>query len=269
MTALVRLQPPALSMRRRAPRSYPSPRRAVLGTLGFVVLLAIWEWVGASGVAGRTFPPLTGVVGYLVDPGNADLFGRALRATVTSAVVGLVAGAVLGVAVAVTGVLVPPLRGGLDRLAAVVHAIPLIALGPLLIVTFSRESTPMAIASLAVFFNVFVASSSGLRSASAAHHDVFTTFGATRQRRFAHLLVPTALPAIADGLRLAAPAAVLGAVLGEWFGAPRGIGILIVSAMQNYQIELLWAASLLGAAVSLLAFAVFGTLDAVLRGRYR
>jgi len=79
----------------------------------------------------------------------------------------------------------------------------------------------------------------------------------------------SALPAFADGLRLAAPAAVLGAILGEWFGAPRGIGILIVSSMQNFQIRQLWAAALLAAVVSMIAFALFGALERFVVSRFR
>ena len=75
-------------------------------------------------------------------------------------------------------------------------------------------------------------------------------------RRFVSLQLPASLPGLADGLRLAAPAALLGAVIGEWFGAPRGLGVLIVSAMQNYQITLLWSAALLTALSSTIAFGI-------------
>ena len=82
------------------------------------------------------------------------------------------------------------------------------------------------------------------------------------------LQLPAAIPGMADGLRLAAPAAILGAVLGEWFGAPRGLGVLIVSAMQNYQIELLWAAALLAALMSMIAFGLFTLLARWAAGRW-
>jgi NitT/TauT family transport system permease protein len=71
-----------------------------------------------------------------------------------------------------------------------------------------------------------------------------------------------------DGLTLAAPAAVLGAVIGEWFGAPRGLGILLVSSMQNFQIELLWAAALTSALVSLAAYLVLTGLRSLATGRF-
>src|SRR5690606_1434878 len=136
------------------------------------------------------------------------------------------------------------------QLATILHAMPVIALAPLFIVTLGRERTPVAIAALAAGFAMFVAATAAVESAKPAHHDVFTALGTGRVRRFVSLQLPAALPGLADGLRLAAPAAILGAVLGEWFGAPRGLGVLIVSAMQNFQIELLWAAALLAATMS-------------------
>lgn len=240
-----------------------------LGATGLALTGLAWEVIGRTGAFGRTFPPFSAVVETLVDPDRRDLFGRALGATVDSAVKGFVLGVLIGIGAAALGVVVPALREGLDRLAAVVHAIPLIALGPFLIVTLSREGTPTAIATLAVVFNVFVAASAGLRAASDQHHDVLSVLGAGRRSRFRHLQLPAALPAIADGLKLAAPAAVLGAILGEWFGAPRGVGIVIVSALQNYQIELLWSAAVLGAGLSLIAFAAFGALELWVAGRFR
>lgn len=127
----------------------------------------------------------------------------------------------------------------------------------------------MAIATLAVVFNVFVATSAGLRAARPLHHDVLSVLGAGSWERFRRLELPAAMPAIADGLKLAAPAAVIGAILGEWFGAPRGIGIVIVSSLQNYQIDLLWSAALLGAAMSLIAFGVFSGFEKWVAGRFR
>jgi NitT/TauT family transport system permease protein len=152
------------------------------------------------------------------------------------------------------------LREGIDKLATILHAMPIIALAPLFIVTLGRERTPMAIAALGSGFAMFVASTAAIEAARPLQQDLFSALGATRWQRLFRLQLPAAFPGMADGLRLAAPAAVLGAVLGEWFGAPRGLGLLIVSAMQNYQIELLWAAALLSALLSMAAFGVFTLL---------
>ena len=138
---------------------------------------------------------------------------------------------------------------------------PVIALAPLFIVTLGRERTPTAIAALAAGFAMFVAATAAVESARPLQQDLFTRpRRGTAASASRSLQLPAAIPGLADGLRLAAPAAILGAVLGEWFGAPRGLGVLIVSAMQNYQIELLWAAALLAACMSMVAFGLFTLL---------
>jgi ABC-type nitrate/sulfonate/bicarbonate transport system permease component len=243
-------------------------RHRLLTAAGALLLLALMEAVGRLGLLGDSWPPLTSVVSYLGDPVARDLLGRALAATASAAGTGFALGTLVALAVAVLGVLLPPVQPGLDRLAAVVNAVPLIALGPLLITTVGRDSTPAVIAALAAGFAMFVAATSGLAAASDAHRDVFRVLGASRRARLLRLQFPVAVPLLLDGLTLAAPAAVLGAVIGEWFGAPRGLGVLLVSAMQNFQIELLWAAALSCALISLAGYLALTAVRALVAGRF-
>ncbi|WP_328438775.1 ABC transporter permease subunit [Streptomyces sp. NBC_00444] len=243
-------------------------RKRALAATGVVLLLVLMEATGRLGLLGSSWPPLTDVVSYVMEPAARDLLGRALGATASAAGVGFAMGSLIAVAVAVLGVLLPAAQPGLERLAAVVNALPLIALGPLLITTVGREGTPTVIAALAAGFAMFVAATSGLAAASAAHTDVFRALGASRRVRLMRLQLPAAVPLLLDGLTLAAPASVLGAVIGEWFGAPRGLGVLLVGAMQNFQIEQLWAAALASALISLAAYLVLTGLRSLATGRF-
>ena len=78
---------------------------------------------------------------------------------------------------------------------------------------------------------------------------------------------PNALPTLIDGLKLGVSTAVLGAILGEWFGAPAGLGVLIVSSMQNFQINLLWSAAIIGTVMSGAAYFLLALLQARLLRR--
>jgi ABC-type nitrate/sulfonate/bicarbonate transport system permease component len=122
-----------------------------------------------------------------------------------------------------------------------------------------RPRIPEIFAALAVLFSTVVTASAGFHSASRASHDLFRAYGAGPWQRFLRLQVPTALPFLADALRLAVPAAILGAILGEWFGADLGLGVLMISAMRNVQYALLWAAALLAVAISVFGY-VAGTV---------
>ncbi|MFI4998764.1 MAG: ABC transporter permease [Reyranellales bacterium] len=242
--------------------------RAFLGTLGIALFLALWETIGQLKLAGISWPPLSDVFEMLFDASRRALFQRALGATLEETALGYLWGTAAGLALAAMAHLLPPLRRGSDRLAAVLNSVPSIALGPIFLVLLSRESTPAAVSSIHVFFIVFVSVSSGLQRATPAHRDLFSVLGADRLRRFARLELPAALPALASGLRLAWPAALIGAIIGEWFGAPRGIGILIINAMQNFQIVLLWSAVLLAVGSSLLVYGLLTLLERAAYSRF-
>jgi len=107
-----------------------------------------------------------------------------------------------------------------------------------------------------------------LHSTPAAQADVLRVLGASRWATFAQLQLPAALPAVADGLRLSAPVAIVGAIIGEWFAAERGLGPLLVNAMQNYQIDLLWSAALVGALISAGAYGVLSIVQHAAARRY-
>ena len=243
--------------------------QALYGAAGLAGFFALWQVVGHYQLAGLSWPPLTSVLHYLFDPDRQALFLRAIDATLRSTIAGYGLGAVTGIVLASLAYILPRLQRGADRFAAVINSIPSIALGPIFLILIDREATPAGVASIHVFFIVYVSMNSGLSSASQAHEDLFTTLGSNSLKRFLHLNLPSAVPAIASGLRLSWPAALIGAIIGEWFGAPRGIGILIINAMQNFQINLLWSAVLLAAMVSLLFFGLLTLLERAAYRRFR
>ena len=246
-----------------------SQKSFLLGAIGVLGFAMTWEVIGSHHLAGLSWPPLTAVLAYLTDPTRAPLFLRALGATMSAVAIGYGIGWATGLALAILSHVVSALRPGTDRTMAVVHAIPAIALGPLFIVLLSRETTPIAIASLNVLFAIYVAACSGLASASPTHIDVMRALGAPLARRFLHLDMPAALPAIVTSMKLAVPAALIGAIIGEWFGAPRGLGLLILNAMQNFQVPLLWSAVLLTAVVSLSLFGALSLFERMAYDRFR
>jgi len=243
-------------------------KRAALGALGLALFLVAWQVIGVYRLAGLTWPPLTDVIAMLIDTNRWPLFGRALSATLSSTAMGYVWGLVFGLGGAVFAHLRPIARPGTDRLAAVINSIPSIALAPVFIVFLSRESTPAAIAAVHAAFILYVSASSGLGAATRAHVDLLAVLGASRIQCLWRLELPASLPAISSGLKLAVPAALIGAVIGEWFGAPRGLGVLIVNAMQNFQIPLLWSVVVLIAATSLALYSALTLLERACYARF-
>jgi NitT/TauT family transport system permease protein len=197
------------------------------------------------------------------------LFERALGATLSAMGTGYAMGVAAGVAAALGAHLLPPLRPGMDRTSAVIHAIPSIALAPLFILTLGRDATPTGLAALNAFFILYVATTSGLGAAPAALRDLVTVLGGGPGQRLWRVDLPAALPTIASGMRLAVPASLIGVLIGEWFGSPRGLGVLVINAMQNFQIPLLWSAVLLAVVTSMTLYGLLGLVQRAAQERFR
>ena len=239
-----------------------------LGVLGIAFSLAAWQVIGAFGLAGLTWPPLTDVLAYLVDPAHRPLLGRALASTLVSVAWGYGVGMTVGLGLrrGATGALGAAGRGpagGLrprhpgDRAGAAVHR----AVEP-------RGNAGGGGGARRVL-RLLRHHHRGVRGRDRRPSRRAGRAGGRAVASFALLAVPAAVPAMVTGAKLAVPAALIGAILGEWFGAPRGLGVLMVSAMQNFQISLLWAVVLLASALSLLLFRLGAMLERAAYGRFR
>lgn len=242
-------------------------RGLLLGIIGISVLLVAWEVLGRAGILGASWPPLSEVVRQAFE--DRQIMWSSMIATVTAAAKGFVIGTSIAALLALAGLLLPRLRPGIGRLATIVNSVPWLALGPLLVMLVSPDLTPVVIAAMAVFFASFISISSGLQSASDAHDDLFTVFGASKFARLRRLQLPSAVPFLIDGAKLGAPAALLGAIFGEWFGSSSGLGLLIISSMQLFLPQRLWAAAGLAALLAMVAYGVLGAIQYRVERRYR
>jgi NitT/TauT family transport system permease protein len=235
---------------------------------GVIATALAWELIGRTHVFGPSWAPLSTVIAWALARDHRALLADAMLRTGDEALAGLAIGSCAGITLASLAVIVPPLARGLGAFASLVNGIPIIAVAGVCVLTLPRDATPIVVAALAVGFIVFVATAAGLTSALPAQRDLFAVFGASRLATFARLALPSALPALIDGLRSAAPSAVVGAIVGEWFSAERGLGPMLVAAMQNYQIGQLWATALGGSLLSIAAYVAFGALRGAVGTRF-
>ena len=234
---------------------------------GLALIVAMWVWGGRAGWAsGMIVTPIDAISPIVGD--SRDVYFRSTRTTVWSAGRGLAIGGLLAFSAALVAATVPRLRGFVVRLAAITNAAPWVAVAPCLLIVLGRDRGPVAVAAIAVFFFVFVSTSVGLGAASTSVHDVAGALGASRFRRVWSVQLPASWPSIADGLKLAAPASLAGAVFGEWYGAERGLGVLLITSMQGGRADRLWAASLLSAACGLLAYGLLAAVRAAAVRRF-
>ncbi|GAA1707450.1 hypothetical protein GCM10009808_26780 [Microbacterium sediminicola] len=240
--------------------------RALLGVLGVTILLVAWQILGATQTLGRTLPSLTEVLAVFGERG--EILWRAATATGARALVGGLVGLAIGLVLAALTAWWPRTSRTVVRSAVLINAIPIVAIGPVLMSLDGREYIPEIFAALSVLFSTVITATAGFRAASEGSRDLLRVFRTSRWKRFLHLDLPASVPTLADALRLAVPAAMLGALLGEWFGADRGLGVVMVSSMRNIQYPQLWAAALIAVLMSLVAYSLAGLLERFASARF-
>jgi NitT/TauT family transport system permease protein len=139
------------------------------------------------------------------------------------------------------------------------QSIPIVAIAPLLVIWFGPGLfSKVLICALIVFFPVLINTIVGLRSVPDELRDLMRSLQATSWQTFQYLEVPSALPVFLGGLRIGATLAVIGAVVGEFVGADRGLGFLINVGRGQYDTALVFVAifTLVGMALALYGIVV-------------
>jgi NitT/TauT family transport system permease protein len=136
------------------------------------------------------------------------------------------------------------------------QAVPIVAIAPLLVLWFGPGMfSKVLICALIVFFPVLVNTIVGLRAVPENLRDLMRSLQATRTQMLRHLEIPAALPVFLGGLRVGATLSVIGAVVGEFVGADRGLGFLVNVGRGQYDTALVFVAIL---TLILLALALYG-----------
>lgn len=241
-------------------RGLPSWAVALIGILAIV---AVWWLVSALLFGPRGSVPAPPVVlaqllGDLVDP----VYWNAIVQTSGAALLGYVWGNVVALALAFLVLLIPRSEGISTQFAVIASCIPLTAIGPIIALMSPASSrvTSVFLAALSVVFTTVVGSLLGLRAASRTQLDVVRAYGGSRYTELVKVRLIAALPSLLAALKIAAPAAFLGAVLGEYFliGVDSGIGILLLSAQARNASVALWSIALLSGAIAGLAYFLIG-----------
>jgi NitT/TauT family transport system permease protein len=172
----------------------------------------------------------------------------------------VLAGLVLGVSAATAlGYILakwPAVERLLSPYVVASQSIPIVAIAPLLVIWFGPgQLSKVMICALIVFFPVLVNTVVGLRSVPDDLRDLMRSLRATRWQTFRLLEAPAALPVFLGGLRIGATLSVIGAVVGEFVGADRGLGFMINRARGQYDTALVFVAVL---ALVLLALGLYG-----------
>jgi NitT/TauT family transport system permease protein len=212
--------------------------------ISFAAFVLLWKViVVVGGYPPFILPPPEAVADRLVRAWRDGIMTPHALTTLSEVGLGFAVGAGTGLAVGY----------GLARSALVARLIspyivaaqatPILALAPLLALWFGPGLTSkVVICGLIVFFPIAVSTMVGIRSVDAGLLEMARSFRATRRQVLTTLEVPAALPSILGGMRVGVTLAVVGAIVGEWAGADRGLGVLVNLARGSlFDIPLMFA----------------------------
>ncbi|MBR4879903.1 MAG: ABC transporter permease [Clostridia bacterium] len=179
--------------------------------------------------------------------------------TLQEAFIGMLCGVLIGFVSAVLMDSSEVLYKAFYPLLIITQTIPTVAIAPLLVLWFGYEMAPKVILIIiSTFFPVTVGLLDGFRSADHDAIGLLRSMGATRVQIFRYIKLPSALPQLFSGLKIAATYSVVGAVISEWLGGFGGLGVYMTRVRKAYAFDKMFAVIFLISAISLALMALVG-----------
>lgn len=238
-------------------------RKALLGAAGIAGFLFTWQLIPTLGLINPAFfPPASEVLGRLALD-TLDLeFWRNIGRTLTAWAIGLVIAVVLATVLGTIIGLVPFLRRATHTTVEFLRPIPSVALIPLAILMFGIQlQAALVIIVFASFWQVFVQVLYGVADIDTVARDTARSFGLTPASRLWNLVLPTALPYLMTGVRLAAAVALILAVTAEMTIGNPGLGRAIIFAQSAGDYVQLYALVIVTGILGILINWVFSLIE--------
>lgn len=234
-----------------------------------VILILVWEIVGRLKlVAGGALPSLSAILVRLWAD-RADYPGH-IWATVSASSLGFIIGNLLAVSAGILFVLFPTLLRLTRGVNIAIFALPPIAISPILVLTLSGMAPRVTLAALGVYFVTMTATVVGLSQYDTRSADVVRAYGGKDWAVMKLVRLRGAVPDILSGLRIAAPNAVLGAILAEFGGGGRwGLGTYLLGSLGRGDPARLWGIGLTATVIAGLSYLVFAVISARTLGSTR
>jgi NitT/TauT family transport system permease protein len=209
----------------------------------FVAMLALWTaYVRIMGLSSLILPTPYAVWESLVENTMNGHLPEHAWTTLTEIILGFLLGSAIGIALGVITAQSELMRTILSPYILASQAMPKLALAPIMVVWLGFGIAPkVVITALVCFFPLLENTIIGLTSTNAYQLELFRALTAAGWQTFLKLRIPSALPVIFAGLRVAITLAVVGAVVGEYVGANRGLGALVIVTQGSFDTPLMFA----------------------------
>lgn len=234
-----------------------------LSPTAFVVLILAWEYgTGLLGVSPSILPRPSMIVESLVRRLGDPLFWENVAVTTQEAFLGFVIAMVTALLLGVAISQVRLLEKTVMPYIVAFQTVPKVALAPLFVVWFGFGiESKVVMAAVIAFFPMLINVIEGLKSAEPDRIQMLRVFGASRMQIFRMVRLPSATPFIFAGLEMGIVFSILGAVVGEFIGAQKGLGYALLQANYNFDVSGMFAVLLVLSAMGLIAHILLGVIQ--------
>jgi len=230
----------------------------------FGLFLAVWQsatWL--SRIEPYLLPSPSRVVSAGIQA--RGLLSEHIQQTLHETLLGFAIALFSGLLLAVVIDLSSFLRRALYPLLVVTQTVPIMTIAPLLVIWLGYTIWPKIIVVVLVcFFPIVVTSADGLRSADPELLALLQAMGASRRQVFFKVRVPGALPSVFSGIKIAITYSVIGAIIGEWVGASKGLGVFMLRASNSFRTDWVFAAITISSLLSILLFLAVAVIERLL-----
>jgi len=230
------------------------------------LVLAAWHGIAAAEWVPSYLLPSPLEIGSAIRDNWSEIW-LATRATAGAILWGLGFSVIAGITMAIVFFSIPLLRKAILPFCIFFQTVPIIAIAPLLVIWFGfGEPTVRASAFIVSLFPILANTLTGLQQTDTQLKELFALYRPSRLTTIFKLQIPSALPYVLSGLRIAVGLAVVGAIVGE-FIAGGGLGSLIDSARTQQRVDLVFSGVLMSSALALALIFVIDIGTRLLLGR--
>ncbi|MDU2459157.1 MAG: ABC transporter permease [Clostridium sp.] len=226
-----------------------------------LILLIIWEIiVNVGGIEKYILPAPTDVIEVLIKDFKTMI--PHILATLYEGMVGFLIAIALSIILAVIMDMVPLIKKALYPVLVISQTIPTVALAPLFIIWFGFGALPKIIVVVIVcFFPIVISIVDGLEGVDKDLINHFKLMGASKLNVFLHLKLPYGMINFFSGMRIAATYSIMGAVIGEWLGGDKGLGVYMTRARSAYALDKMFASIVIIVVISMGIFLLVSLME--------
>jgi NitT/TauT family transport system permease protein len=231
----------------------------------FIAVIVLWEvLVRALNIPRFLLPAPSVIIAAFFNTFSAIVESGAY--TIRSAVLGFILGCGMGIAVSLATARWTTMREGLMPVAIAINSVPIIAFAPIMNNWFGSTNplSKVMIVALITFFPMMINMVRGLTLVEPAKLELMRSYAAQPWEVLTKVRIPNALPYMFNAFKVCSTLALIGAIVGEYFGGPRNsLGVYILQEAQLFRFDNAWAAIIIAALLGIVFYLVIITVEQI------